>query len=139
MHVCVCVCALSLCELCFIPSITFFLILFFFLYIYIYKKFKYSMSTVGILGRTVLNTALGSRQGQEEVSLQNRAWGRIGRRAEQARGQPGTAAGQGGGHGGGQQGRGLQGSSSKGNSRTILLLLENETNVNGVIPCIQRG
>lgn len=52
------------------------------------------MSTVGILGRTVLNTALGSRQGQEEVSLQNKAWGRRGKRAEHAwdsRGQQRTA------------------------------------------------
>lgn len=54
------------------------------------------MSTVGILGRTVLNTALGSRQGQEEVSLQNRTSGRMGRGGEQSRhrdswGQLGTA------------------------------------------------
>lgn len=93
------------------------------------------MSTVGILGRTVLNTALGSRQGQKEVSLQNRAWGRMGRRAEQAWGQRGIA-----GDSRGQRGTGLQGSSSKGNSRAILLLLENETKMSmGAIPCIQRG
>lgn len=93
------------------------------------------MSTVGILGRTVLNTALRSRQGQEEVSLQNRTSGRMGRRAEQARGQLGTAWDS-----GGQRGTGLQGSSSKGNSRAILLLLENETKTSvGVIPCIQHG
>lgn len=35
------------------------------------------------------------------------------------------------GDSGEQRGTGLQGSSSKGNSRAILLLLENETNVKG--------
>lgn len=81
------------------------------------------MSTVGILVCTVLNTALGSRQGQEEVSLQNRAWGGGQSRAGDSRGQRGT---------------GLQGSSSNGNSRAILVLLENETKTSmGAIPCIQ--